>query len=298
MCPNQNYWHHRINTVIDSIINFYGANGIYMDEISCNSHELCFNPDHRHPLGGGRYWADGYRDMYRKTLNIAHQNNKEAVITSESANEIFFDLVTANLFTGRPTDYEIPMLQVVYSGYTLFYASRCDFRDSRLLFNFSVGQGFIDGKQIGWMDFDLFRPEFSEKLEFMKLCAKYRMETKKYLTFGRMWEPIYPDNEPGYFSQEFRGGGLHTGQAPKAEARLWQAEDGSIAVFFANYVDEDISFSYSLNPEKYGLKAGKYQVSEISPGGTTFLAETGKNISRTEKLKANSVKVIEFEPVK
>ena len=57
-----------------------------------------------------------------------------------------------------------PMLQVVYSGYTLFYASRCDYRSTNLLFNFCVGQGFIDGKQIGWMDFDLFRPSTVRRL--------------------------------------------------------------------------------------------------------------------------------------
>lgn len=298
MCPNQNFWHYTVNYIVDSIVNVYGANGIYMDEISCNSHELCFNPDHRHPLGGGRYWADGYRNLYRKTLNIAHQSGKDIVITSESANEIFYDLVTANLFTGRPTDYEIPMLQVVYSGYTLFYASRCDFRGSSNLFNFCVGQGFIDGKQIGWMDFDLFRPEFNNKLEYLKLCAKYRVNTKKYLTFGRLLEPVYPENKISLFEEEFRGGGVHKGKAPSAEARLWQAEDGKIAVFFASYTDKQTTFKYSIDPSVYGLVADKYQISEITPESCQPLAEASGVISRTEVLEPNSVKVIEISALK
>ena len=298
MCPNQNFWHYSINNVVDSIINVYGANGIYMDEISCNSHELCFNPDHRHPLGGGRYWADGYRDLYRKTLNIAHQNGKEVAITSESANEIYFDLVTANLFTGRPTDYEIPLLQTVYAGYTIFYASRCDFRGSDLLFNFGVGQGFIDGKQIGWMDFDLFRPEFSKKVEFLKNCAKHRMATKKYLVFGRMWEPVDPINKVPVVEEEFRGGGLHKGSVPAAEARLWQAEDGDLAIFIANYVDQEIEFSYNIDTEKYGLDATNFQIAEITPDGNKLLSKGGKTLSRTETLGPGQVKVVEFSPIK
>jgi hypothetical protein len=297
MCPNQNFWHYSINNVVDSIINVYGANGIYLDEISCNSHELCFNPGHRHPMGGGRYWADGYRDLYRKTLNIAQQDGKQAVITSESANEIFFDLVNGNLFTVHPTDYEIPMLQVVYSGYTLFYASRCNFRLSDLLFNFGVGQGFIDGRQIGWMDFDLFRPEFSQKLEYMKNCARYRMVTKEYLTFGRLWEPVYPVNEVAVFQEEFPGGGLHTGTAPNAEARLWQAEDGRVAIFIANYVNEEVEFSYTIDLAKYGLHAENYQVTEITPEGNHPISRSGKMISRTEILQPAKVKVIEFAPI-
>lgn len=297
MCPNQNFWHYTINNVVDSIINVYGANGIYMDEISCNSHELCFNPDHRHPLGGGRYWADGYRDLYRKTLNIAHQNGKDVVITSESANEIYYDLVTANLFTGRPTDYEIPMLQAVYAGYTLFYASRCDFRKSDQLFNFGVGQGFIDGKQIGWMDFDLFRPEFSKKVAYMKNCARYRLATKKYLVFGRLWEPIYPTNAVTVVEEEFRGGGLHIGAVPSVEARLWQAEDGDLAIFIANYLDKEAAFSYSLNPKKYGLEAENYRITEISPEGNKPISEGVRMISRMELLGPGQVKVIEFSPL-
>jgi len=297
MCPNQNFWHFTINNVVDSIINIYGANGIYLDEISCNSHELCFNPEHRHPLGGGRYWADGYRNLYRKTLNIAHKDGKDVVITSESANEIFFDLVTANLFTIQPSVQEIPMLQVVYSGYTLFYASRCDFRKSDQIFNFCVGQGFIDGKQIGWMDFDLFRPEFSKKVEYMKNCARYRMATKNYLTFGRLWEPVFPDNKIPVFEEEFPGGVIQTETAPCAEARLWQAEDRRIAIFIANYVNEKVEFTYSIHPEKYGLEAENYQVTEITPEGNIPVSRVGRKISRTELLEPNKVKVIEFAPV-
>jgi hypothetical protein len=297
MCPNQNFWHFTINNVIDSLVNVFGVNGIYMDEISCNSHELCFNPDHRHPLGGGRYWADGYRNLYRKTVNIAHQGVKDVVITSESANEIFFDLVTANLFTIHPSEYEIPLLQVVYSGYTLFYASRCDFRKSNQLFNFCVGQGFIDGKQIGWMDFDLFRPEFRTKVEYLKNCARYRMAAKKYLTFGRLWEPVYPVNEIPFFEEEFPGGGVHTGKAPCAEARLWQAEDREIALFIANYADRETQFSYILDPAKYGLNASRYQVTEITPERSVPVSKTGRAISRTEILGPGKVKVIEFEPL-
>ena len=124
MCPSQVPWHKTMTVLIDSIIGFYGTNGIYVDEVSCNSHELCFNKDHLHPLGGGRYWADGWREFYQKTLNVAHQNGRNAVITSEAANEIFFDLVHSNLYTAGPSENEIPLQQVVYSGYTLFYGSR------------------------------------------------------------------------------------------------------------------------------------------------------------------------------
>jgi hypothetical protein len=99
------------------------------------------------------------------------------------------------------------------------------------------------------------------------------------------------------FEEEFIGGGAHTAKVPSAEARLWQAEDGNIAIFIANYVNEEVEFSYSLDPARYGLDATNFQVREITPEGSRLIDKSGKSISRTEILEPNKVKVIEFAPV-
>jgi len=299
MCPSQVPWHYTMSKLADSITGFYGANGIYIDEVSCNSHELCFNKDHLHPLGGGHYWADGWRDFYQNILLTVNQTGRSVVVTSEAANEIFFDLITANLYTGRPSENEIPLQEVVYSGYTLFYGTVCDFRKSNQLFNFSVGQGFIDGKQIGWMDFDLFRrPQFSEKVDFLRQCARLRMVTQKFHTFGRLWGPLTPAVKIPEIEEEFTEGGIHIGRVPSAEARLWQAEDGHLAIFIANYTEKEIPFSFTIDPAKYGLVASHYELSEITPEKIIPLTTEGKQIKRTEIMKPNMVRVIEIAPAK
>ena len=63
-------------------------------------------------------------------------------------------------------------------------------------------------------------------------------------------------------------------------------------------MDEEVEFSYTLDPAEYGLDAGNFQVTEITPEGNHIMAESGKSISRTEILEPNKVKVIEFSPVK
>jgi len=298
MCPSQVPWQHTIADLVDRLITDYGVNGIYIDEVSCNSHELCFAKDHLHPLGGGRYWADGWREFYQKVLQVARRDGRRVVVTSEAANEIFFDLVTANLYTARPSDFEIPLQEIVYSGYTLFYGTVCDFRKSRRLFNFGVGQGFIDGRQVGWMDFDLFRkPEFSAKADFLVHCAQLRTATRKFHTFGRLWRPLAPTNPIPAFEEEFAEGGTHKGNVPSAEARIWQAEDGHLGLFFANYGDAEIPFSYTLEPAEFGLAGVGFKVSEITPGKVIDLGNEGSRIKRTETLKPNSVKVLEIAPV-
>ncbi|KAA9036071.1 hypothetical protein FW778_19440 [Ginsengibacter hankyongi] len=295
MCPSQVPWRHTISNLIDKMVSQYGINGIYVDEVSDNSHELCFNKDHLHPLGGGHYWADGYRDYYQDILNVAHQNGRDVIVTSEGADEIFFDLVNANLYTAKPSEREIPLQQVVYSGYTLFYGSVCDFKKSNQLFNYAVGQGFIDGRQIGWMDFDLFRrPEYSAKVDFLRQCARLRMVTQKFLTYGRLWKPLTPTNSVPDFEEEFSEGGLHKGKVPSVEARLWQSEDGDLAVFIANYTDHEIPFSYAIDPSQFGLSANNYTLSMITPEKVIRLEKTGNKIKRTESMEPNTVKVIEI----
>ena len=298
MCPNQVFWHDEITTLVDSIIGDYGVNGIYIDEVSCNSHELCFNKDHGHPLGGGRYWADGWRKFYRKIQNVAQRKGRKVVVTSEAANEIFFDQVTANLFWAQPTDWEIPMMEVVYAGYSLFFGSPCDYKRSNRFFNFAQGQAFIDGRQNGWMDFGLFAPQHSEKVDYFKQCGEYRVAALKFLTYGRLWGPVRPANSiPTFKDDGFGWRTKHVGTVPCAEGRLWQSEDGHLGVVMANYVNEELPFAYSIDPADYGLKAGSYRLREITPDGTIPIESVSGTIERTENLGPRKIKVIEIVPV-
>ena len=300
MCPTQEFWQDAISVLVDSLLGYHGCNGVYIDQISALYHELCFDPDHGHALGGGSWWADGSRDLMRKVFNVSHKKGRRDVITSEGANEIFFDLLDANLTWAEPSDREIPMMFVVYSGYSIFFGSRCDYRRSNRFFNFAQGQAFIDGRQNGWMDFRLFNPEFSEKADYFKQCGQYRVATKKFLTYGRLWGPVLPENSVPTFSEEGFGWGLYgaqrTASVPSTEARLWQSEDGNLGLFIANYVNEEIPFSYSIDPAKYGLKKGSYKLTEITPEGTHTFTTVYGTIERTENVGPGKIKVIEIAP--
>jgi hypothetical protein len=130
MCPTQVFWQDAISRVTEDLIRGHGVNGVYVDQISAMDHELCFDPQHGHPRGGGRYWADGNRELLGKLLSAARKAGGGAVITSESADEVFLDLVHANLFWMQPMEWEIPLMEVVYSGYAIFFGSPCDYRKS------------------------------------------------------------------------------------------------------------------------------------------------------------------------
>jgi hypothetical protein len=222
------------------------------------------------------------------------------VVTSEGASEVFFDKLDANLFWSQPSEREIPMMQMVYSGYTLFFGSTCDYNKSENYFRYAQGQAFIDGRQNGWMDLGLFKPGNETKVEYLKQCGKHRTATLDYLVYGQLLDIILPENDIKTFTDEGFGWGMYEAQRaatmPSAEARLWKAEDGSLAIFLANYVDEEIEFKYRVDPSDYGLREEAWQVNEISPAKTRKAEMLDKILERTETLKPGEVKVIEFEP--
>jgi hypothetical protein len=296
MCPSSNYWHDAISTVVDKLIREEGVNGVYIDQISSMGHEHCFNPKHGHPLGGGHYWADGFRDLMRKVQNVAHREGRQAVITSEGTDEVFFDLLDANLSWSQADNSEIPLMQTVYSGYTLLFGSPVDIRASDTLFNFAQGQAFVDGKQIGWITLNLFSPQYKAKAEYFRQCAHYRIAAKKFVTYGRLLEPIEPVNQvAGFTDDNFGWRRKHRGTAPSVEGRLWQSEDGHLGVLIANYVNEEAPFTWRIDPAQHGLKGGRYKLAEVTPEGVSDAGTAKGTIQRTEKLGSRQLRVIEIQ---
>jgi hypothetical protein len=275
MCPSQSFWQGTIERLAEDLISDLNVNALYVDQVSAMEHELCFSPSHGHPRGGGRYWADGNREVMRRVHNVAVRKGRDITITSEGADELYLDLVDANLTWAPPSANEIPLMEVVYSGYTLFFGSPCDYRQSESFFRYAQGQALIDGRQNGWMDAGLFDGTHESKVRYLKECVRAHAAYGKYLTYGRLIEPVLPLDAMPVFSEKVFGWNRdQAGTVPAAEARLWQAEDGGLAVFFANYSDARVPFRYRLAPGAFGGK-----------GGAT---------ERTEVLEPASIKVIEI----
>jgi hypothetical protein len=298
MCGNQAPWQDEIESLVDDIRKQYGVTGIYVDQVSGLFHELCFDKSHLHPLGGGNYWTSGNRDLLGKVKNVALRNDGEMVVTSEGASEVFFDKLDANLFWSQPSEREIPLMQMVYSGYTIFFGSTCDYTKSDNYFRYAQGQAFIDGRQNGWMDLGLFKSEYMKKVDYLKQCGKLRLNTLDYLVYGQLLDPVMPAGEIETFEDKGFGWGMYekerSADVPSAEARLWKSEEGTLAVFFANYVDREISFPYRINPGDYGLPQGTWKIKEIGQKSSKNIGEFTDGLDRTEILKPGMIKVIEL----
>ena len=94
MCPATQFWQDRVYDITMQLYRKYGVRGVYIDQIAAASARLCFDPSHGHPLGGGHWWADGYRRMLDRVRRDMPQG---AFLTTECNAEAFIPQFDAYL---------------------------------------------------------------------------------------------------------------------------------------------------------------------------------------------------------
>ena len=309
MCTYTKFWQDKITEIVERIGVELGANAVYIDQISAADPRLCFDKSHGHPLGGGGWWVDGYKEMLKKIQKVAHSNGRNMIITSEHAAEPFMEGVDAFLIWIMRDDRDIPMLPAVYSGYSIYFASPASFHNDRAWIMVQ-GRDFTWGTQNGWMSpGELLAPSHQKKAEYLKKIGKYRVATKKYLTYGELVDLVEPTNEIEtvieHWPDDSRGHSpnLRNGTLPSLQGAVWKAEDNSIGVFLVNYLEEDNTIEFTIDPSAYGLRSGSagFTIARICPEGNQPPAFLRKQegvpsgiIKRTETLGPWEIRVLEI----
>jgi len=216
---------------------------VYIDQITAAHPVRCFNPNHGHPIGGGRFWVDGYRkllDLVRAKLP------KDHMITSEEDAECWIDQFDALLLVNTPitAGTPIPLFPAVYSGRTVvfgfLYFPKDDLERS-LPFRAKMARCFVYGSQLGWIQPKLImQPEFAKEAEFLRNLAQCRRSGHKYLTYGKFLGLLSVRGDNPRVKGEGSGsfGGSYKIDLPAVMASAWQSEDGREAIAVANMSDE------------------------------------------------------------
>ena len=96
-----------------------GLSGQYLDMISAYSLLPCYNPAHHHPMGGGTFMADGYRNF----LARLKRENPGFPLSSESCSEIqmehFDSMIVCNTISSEQfgNSWEtVPLFPSIYHG--------------------------------------------------------------------------------------------------------------------------------------------------------------------------------------
>jgi hypothetical protein len=298
MCPTNQFWTNTIANLVDSLVNVYGVNGVYIDQIAAHTPEFCFDKSHGHPLGSGRWYVDGYQKFLTKMKEIA--SPKGAIITTENTAEPYMNKIDGFLSWYYPTDEDIPMLQMIYSGYTIYFGGRVAPEVTDRAFIMAEGRFFIWGFQPGWMPPWFMKPGHERKAEYFKTIGKYRTATRKFLTYGELVDLIEPTNKIATVTEVWtdQWGKARDAIIPSVMGAIWKSEKGELGIYIVNLDDKEREFNYNIDTEKYGLKGSQFSIKTINlEKEISSKKVSSKQIKRTEKLKPFEIKVLEISQI-
>ena len=319
MCPYSEIWQKKIASICKRLSVDLKVNAIYLDQLACTTPKQCFNPEHGHPLGGGHYWVDGYREMLKQIRKKLAGRN--VAITSEGCSDAYIDLIDGFLIGHSYRDSsDVPLFQAVYSGYTTFYGileSRMDDIDAFAAYH---GSGFLLGIQLGWLmrfnvdglkdksvdadvlyNVDAFNganTKFKAIANLLKYLSQYRHATSEFLTYGCLIDEVKFTKDVGtveidrhrYFSK--KGSIPAKVTFPAVGSAVWlNANKDAMAIFLMNYSDTPKSITFEQDI-KCWLKTKSYTCSRVTLNGTSEIAvKNSKNFSKKLSLNAREVAV-------
>lgn len=292
MCLATPFWRNTYAGITEEAVRFLGVDGIYMDQ-ACSS-LLCYDPTHGHPLGGGTFWMNGFRQL-STDIRARTKRTRNVLLAGEGSGEAwlpYLDLMlTLQVSRERyatPADgwVVIPFFQAVYHAYGVTYGNYSSLTyppydelwpaefapkeplkllDQKYSDQFYLEQArtFAWGVQPTIANFlPSHLQERQEETAYMIKLAKIRAQTTKYLLYGTfLRSPLYhaPEVAVDLSRLSIYAGqreGLKSWQNKYSSivSGTWRAKDGSIGISLASILNEPMSLTLDVKP--YKLKAG------------------------------------------
>jgi len=299
MCPATKLWQEKVNEIIHGLIHNCGVNAIYLDQIGAARPALCFDATHGHPVGGGTHWVDGYREMLNRVKAQGVENN--VAFTTENTAEPYMDNIEGFLTWSERDENDIPLLPVIYSGYTIYYSSPQDPQDALDSFVAAQARDFLWGCQLGWNGTWMLEEQHRDKTQYLGKLCQYRLAAKDYLIYGELLDEIRPiDPVPTSTSTWYRRA-RHTATLPAVMGTLWRARDGSLGMAIANLSNEPRRFAYRIDPRQWTVpdtRTAGWALSRLTPQGSTpWRIAEGDSVQQDEILSPREVRLITLRPL-
>ena len=294
MCPTAKKWHDTLLRNFENAVFSWNAGAVYCDQIACSRPRLCCNPEHGHALGGGNWWAEGYRsalEPVRKSLA-----RKGAPITSEGLAECWLDCIDGHLMCTDPLKDDVPFYPAVYSGYTTYFGARMQHFDRPEVVHAYQVRSLIWGVVPGWMHPWMFRGKNkSEKVvDSLLKTGRVRKAAREFLAYGTLEDELRPLNplKTVEFSWERKSKRKKapkkleefSSAMPAVVGTVWKNHDGSRrAVVAANVSAEDCTVKFKLPEGAKSLSSvpveGEGKARFAIDGGTVELVLSPREIA-------------------
>ncbi len=286
MSPTQIGWQNVITDAAKQLTDRIGSRGIYIDQVAAASPVEDMDPAHGHPLGGGHWWRDGYRDMFA-AVHGAIPAGRFVVV--EGGADYLADEVDGFLTDGWLTNNLVPAFQAVYSGKVQLVGKRTGTsRYHNQSFYCKLSQAFVQGIQPGrtslWIVHD---PNADIARPFVKKIATMRYKLKDFLAFGTMLRPLTLSGGIPVITSSWTDYGTPVDVTVSAiQSSVYRHKsDGSVAVIFANAsMTQTIEFSFGFDGGQYGF-SNELNIQEITDAANGSLEQTANAFTKTVSLE-------------
>ncbi|WP_176012367.1 DUF6259 domain-containing protein [Victivallis sp. Marseille-Q1083] len=273
MCPASAIYQRALQQQCRQLIAM-GVNGIYLDQIGQLMPGQCFDATHGHPLGGGNFWVEGYRELLTPLLEEAPGS---IFFATENAAEPYGDVITSCLVWTEITGEDFPALSQAYSGYINYFGALSFADDDLPSFAAAQKRGVLWGLVPGWLSWLHGRkpedrtPESAAMLAYLNRVIAWRRTLADHVKYGQLLDGVhFSDPVPEIVVKWNRMGG-ETHSEALLSGTVWLADDGSLAVPLANIGAEARVAKFRFRPERYGLTAGPYRLYSVAPDGRRTL---------------------------
>jgi hypothetical protein len=332
MCMGTEFWRKKYAGIAERAIKELGVDGIYMDQ-ACSSLS-CFDATHGHPLGGGSYWMNGFRqlsaDIRQRSADV-----RPIGLAGEGAGEAwlpYLDLMLS-LEVSReryrpptPAWEPIPFFQAVYHPYALQFGNYSSLTmppyddlwpaefapkdplallDEKfaLQFRFEQARAFVWGQQPMIAN---FRPSHlkdrPEEIAYVLRLARLRQAGLDYLMHGEFLRP--PAINAADVEADISRLSIYAGQKgaltsfkktlPLAIAGAWRAPDGDVGVALASIADQPQTLTLAFAPAYHGTAKAK-RIVRIDESGRTPLGALSETGTLVVTLPARGACLVAFE---
>jgi len=264
MCPATELWQETVGGIVLRLFGECGVDAVYIDQVAAAKPQLCFDPDHGHPIGGGHWWTESYWKLIGR---IRESMPEGRALTTECNAEPYVHVFDGYLTWHWQYDGQVPVFPAVYGGAIQMFGRAYRGGPTKdLAFRMKAGQQLVFGEQIGWCSPGVV--DETENAEFLRQVVRLRWDLGRYFYVGEMARPPKLLGEIPRVTADWQWHGEWPVTTDAVMTGAWQRPREKRAVLlFVNVGDEPVRATLQFDATDYALPEGGLRATKVTADG-------------------------------
>lgn len=266
MCPTTPLWQDTVSNIVLRLLGECGTSGVYIDQVAAAAPKLCLDRTHRHPLGGGHWWNEGYWEMLGA---IRRAMPAGTMLTTECNAEPFIRWFDGYLTWHWQFDGQVPVFPAIYGGAIQMFGRAYRGGETKdLALRMKAGQQLVYGEQLGWIGPEVVKEK--DNAEFFRQLVQLRAKFSRYFSAGEMARP------PGFVGDmptvraDWQWSGQWWVTTDSVLTGVWRLpKERRLVLMFVNVSDQNVSAQFHFDAKAYGIRARKIKAQRTTDAGST-----------------------------